>query len=61
MSNGVKIRIALNRRYNMGQLSKVETSLDDLFHKFVLDPEEATTKKDETEEDKDNHNELSSK
>ena len=36
----------------MGQLSKVETSLDDLFHKFVLDPEETVAKKEDKEEKK---------
>lgn len=38
----------------MGQLVKSDTSIDDLFSKFALEPEETLTTKESTNKDNDN-------
>lgn len=40
----------------MGQFFKSDTSIDQLFSKFALDPEEAVNTKKKTDEEKDKNN-----
>ncbi|MCA9765758.1 MAG: hypothetical protein KC455_05000 [Carnobacterium sp.] len=45
----------------MGQFFKADTSIDELFSKFALDPEESFNKKEKTDKEVDKNKENSDK